>query len=63
MAQLRDKILTMLAARTYEELSSPTGKEAFRETIRVAAQRILTDADLGDEADVQAALFVDFVIQ
>lgn len=63
VAQLRDRILTMLAARTYEDLSSPAGKEGFREKIRVSAQRILTDADLGDEAEVQEALFVDFVIQ
>lgn len=63
IAQLRDKILTMLAARTYEELSSPKGKEGFREKVRVSAQKILSDADPESEADVQEALFVDFVIQ
>jgi flagellar FliL protein len=57
VAQLRDKILTLLSARTYEELSSPAGKEQFREEIRVASQSILS------EGEVQEALFVDFVIQ
>ncbi len=57
VARLRDKILTMLAARTYEELSSPAGKEGLREKIRAAAQEIIT------EGEVQEALFVDFVVQ
>jgi flagellar FliL protein len=57
VARLRDKILTMLAARAYEELSSPSGKEDFRQKVRIAAQRIVADGE------VQEALFVDFVIQ
>ncbi len=57
VARLRDKILTMLAARTYEELNSPAGKEGLREKIRAAAQEIIT------EGEVQEALFVDFVVQ
>ncbi len=57
VARLRDKILTTLAARTYEELNSPAGKEGLREKIRAAAQEIIT------EGEVQEALFVDFVVQ
>lgn len=57
VARLRDKILTMLAARTYEELNSPAGKEEFRKMIRASAQEIIT------EGEVQEALFVDFVVQ
>jgi flagellar protein FliL len=57
VARLRDKILTMLAARTYEELSSSSGKEAFRKNVRSAAQQVIVDGE------VQEALFVDFVIQ
>jgi flagellar FliL protein len=57
VARLRDKILTMLAARAYEELNSPSGKEDFRQKVRIAAQQIVADGE------VQEALFVDFVIQ
>jgi flagellar basal body-associated protein FliL len=57
IARLRDKILTMLAARTYEELNTPSGKEDFRNQVRSAAQRVIADGV------VQEALFVDFVIQ
>ena len=35
VARLRDKILTMLTGRAYEELSSPSGKEDFRQKIRI----------------------------
>jgi len=57
VARLRDKILTMLAVRTYEELISPAGKENFRQKVRIAAQQLIADGE------VQEALFVDFVIQ
>ncbi len=57
VARLRDKILTMLAAGTYEELSSPSGKEEFRQKVRAAAQQVMA------HGEVQEALFVDFVIQ
>jgi flagellar FliL protein len=57
VARLRDKILTMLAAGTYDELSSPKGKEDFRKKVQIAAQQLIADGE------VQEALFVDFVIQ
>lgn len=57
VARLRDKILTMLAARTYGELGAPDGKEDFRKKVRIAAQQVIA------EGEVQEALFVDFVIQ
>jgi len=57
VVRLRDKILTMLAAGTYEELSSPKGKEDFRKRVQITAQQVITDGE------VQEALFVDFVIQ
>ncbi|MDA0204907.1 MAG: flagellar basal body-associated FliL family protein [Acidobacteria bacterium] len=57
VARLRDKILTMLAARASEELSSPKGKEDFRKQVQIAAQQVIADGE------VQEALFVDFVIQ
>ena len=57
IARLRDKILTMLAARTYEDLNTPSGKEDFRNEVRTAAQQVIADGV------VQEALFVDFVIQ
>jgi flagellar FliL protein len=57
VARLRDRVLTMLAARTYQELSSLSGKEDFRQKVRTAAQQVIADGE------VQEALFVDFVIQ
>ena len=57
VARVRDKILTMLAARTSEELTSPLGKEDFRKEVQLAAQLVIA------EGEVQEALFVDFVIQ
>ena len=57
VARLRDKILTMLAASSYEELSSPQGKEDFRKNVQIAAQQVIV------VGEVQEALFVDFVIQ
>jgi flagellar FliL protein len=57
VARLRDKVLTMLAARTSGELGSPLGKENFRKQVRLAAQQLIADGE------VQEALFVDFVIQ
>ena len=57
VARLRDKVLTMLAERTSEELGSPAGKEDFRKKLRIAAQRVIADGE------VQEALIVDFVIQ
>lgn len=57
VARLRDKILTMLAARTYEELGAAAGKEDFRKKVQAAAQEVIAGGE------VQEALFVDFVIQ
>lgn len=57
VARLRDKVLTMLAARSSEELGSPAGKEDFRQKVRIAVQKVIADGE------VQEALFVDFVIQ
>ena len=57
VARMRDKILTMLAARTSKELTSPLGREDFRKKAQFAAQQVIA------EGEVQEALFVDFVIQ
>ncbi len=57
VARLRDKVLTMLSARTFGELSEGAGKERFRKQIRDAAQKII------EEGEVREALFVDFVVQ
>ena len=57
VARVRDKILTMLAARTSKELTSPLGREDFRKKAQFAAQQVIA------EGEVQEALFVDFVIQ
>lgn len=56
-ARLRDKVLTLITAKSFPELSSPEGKEAFRAEI---ASRI---APLLEEAEVKEVLFGDFVVQ
>jgi flagellar FliL protein len=56
-ARLRDKVLTLLTAKSFSELNNPEGKEAFRAEI---AARI---APLLKEAEVKEVLFGDFVVQ
>jgi len=56
-ARLRDRVLTLLTAKTFAELSNPEGKEAFRTEI---AARI---APLLKEAEIKEVLFGDFVVQ
>ena len=43
VARMRDKILTMLAARTSKELTSPLGREDFRKKAQFAAQQAAND--------------------
>lgn len=55
--KVRDRIITVLTAKTFAELSSPFGKETLR---RELAREI--NAVLGGEA-VSEVLFVEFVVQ
>ena len=56
-ARLRDKVLTLLTAKSFSDLNNPEGKETFRAEI---ADRI---APLLKKADVKEVLFGDFVVQ
>lgn len=56
-ARLRDKVLTLLTAKSFSDLNNPEGKETFRAEI---AARI---APLLKEAEVKEVLFGDFVVQ
>jgi flagellar FliL protein len=56
-ARLRDKVLTLITAKSFSDLNNPEGKETFRNEI---ASRIAT---LLKEAEVKEVLFADFVVQ
>lgn len=57
MARMRDHVLTLLTAKTFEELSQSEGKETFRKQI---AERL---APLVENGKVEEVLFADFVVQ
>ena len=57
IARMRDQILTLLTAKSYEELEAPGGKDAFRREIFAALKPFMKDAELKE------VLFSDFVIQ
>jgi flagellar FliL protein len=69
-ARLRDRILTVLAAKTYEELSTPLGKEGLRKELQVQLQPLLATVLEGGEkhegeepVSIEELLFGDFVVQ
>lgn len=69
-ARLRDRILTVLAAKTYEELSTPLGKEGLRKELQVQLQPLLAavlegEGKAKDEepVSIEELLFGDFVVQ
>ena len=57
VARMRDYILTSLAAKTFLELSEPSGKESFRSELRKGLNEIL------EAGDVSEVLFSEFVVQ
>ena len=57
MARMRDRVLTLLTSKTFDELSDPLGKEGFRNEIRM---RI---APLIEEGEIREVLFNEFVVQ
>ena len=56
-AKMRDRVLTLLTAQTFEELSTPLGKEALRREIKARLDPLI------EEGEVQEVLFQDFVVQ
>ncbi|MBI1353497.1 MAG: hypothetical protein GC160_04065 [Acidobacteria bacterium] len=57
MARMRDQVLTLLTAKTFQELSQSEGKEQFRKEI---TERL---APLIKTGKVSEILFSDFVVQ
>ncbi len=55
--RVRDRVLSALAAKTFDEISTPGGREALREQLRGEINRALPDDA------VTEVLFVDFVAQ
>ena len=57
VARIRDQILSKLGSSSYEELSSPAGKQKLRRSIETSVSALL------EGGEVHEALFVDFVLQ
>lgn len=57
MTRLRDRILTLLASKTYAEINTPVGKEALRREIMHRADETLGAVDVSD------VFFIEFIIQ
>jgi len=57
LARLRDRILTVLTAKTFMELVSPLGKENLRQEIQAQLGPLLASGE------VQDVLFSEFVVQ
>ena len=56
-ARMRDRVLTLLTSKTFEELSDPLGKEGFRSEIRMRLSPLL------EEGEIKEVLFSEFVVQ
>ena len=57
LAKMRDRVLTLLTSKSYDELKTPIGKEGFRREIKLSL------APLVEEGEIQDVLFQDFVVQ
>ncbi len=57
MARLRDRVITLLTAKTYKDLVDPKGKQMFREEIRTELKPLIETAELKE------VFFTDFVVE
>jgi flagellar FliL protein len=57
MARMRDRILTLLTAKTAEELNGAMGKEALRREIKAQLDPLL------EHGAIEDVLFAEFVVQ
>jgi flagellar FliL protein len=57
MAKMRDRVLTILMSKTFQEMNSPLGKEGLRIEIRAQLNPLLEDGEVED------VLFSEFVVQ
>jgi flagellar FliL protein len=57
LARIRDRVLTVLSAKSFSELNGPLGKEGLRHEIQLQLSALV------DPARVQDVLFSEFVVQ
>jgi len=59
MARCRDRILTLLSGKSYEDLSSPLGREALRREIKARLEPLFD----GENDQLEDILFSEFMVQ
>ena len=61
-AKLRDRVLTLLTSKSFDELRSPVGKEGFRREIKAQLNPLLEGID-EEGGQIDEVLFSEFVVQ
>ena len=56
-ARIHDEVLTLLSAKSFEDVNNPAGREAFREEIRAKLGEVIS------KGEVQQVLFSEFIVQ
>lgn len=57
ITRIRDRILTLLASKTFAEVSTPAGKEALRAQIRDGVSEVLAAGKVGE------VYYTEFIVQ
>lgn len=61
-ARLRDRVLTLLTSKSFDELRSPVGKEGFRREVKARLDPLLEGVD-STGGQIDEVLFSEFVVQ
>ncbi len=56
-ARIRDRVISVLSSKTFQDVNNPVGKESLRRELQRELNQILPDDDIED------VLFVEFIIQ
>ncbi len=56
-AKIRDRVLTLITSKSFQELVGPVGKEALRRELKAHLSPLL------EEGEIDEVLFADFVVQ
>ena len=59
LARVRDRTLTLLAAKSYEELVTPLGKESLRREVKARLSPLVDE----HEGEIEDVLFSEFMVQ
>ena len=59
LARIRDRTLTLLAAKSYEELVTPLGKESLRREVKARLTPLIEE----HEGTIEDVLFSEFMVQ